>query len=226
MILPLNNIQPNSPLFQASRGSSRGSRVADSGIWSPTKSMFSSDQTHYSNSIFSLEEQEDSEEDKHDPSDAQQLSAPRPSDVICEIAEEDEDDENQRGSRVYTEPIEEDIPEELDMEESESEDEFDSVSRPQSALKSPELTKPIESPAIGGEQDSDEDLLMNSDEDYEDERDDFFHKKKDKTLDLLKTKGITVFKKFLAGTTGEKHWLFWMDVERCKGIESDEELKR
>ena len=39
-------------------------------------------------------------------------------------------------------------------------------------------------------------------------------------------KGISAFKKFLVGSTGEKNWLFWMDIERAKFISDQTQLSK
>ena len=73
------------------------------------------------------------------------------------------------------------------------------------------------------ERDSDDDSLLNSDDDYEEGLDDFFHKKKDKVLSLYTLKGVKKFKEFLKGTLGEKNWNLWLDIERAKLIKDEEE---
>lgn len=74
-------------------------------------------------------------------------------------------------------------------------------------------------------EESDEDSLLNSDNDY-DERDDFFRKKKVKKYSLKNKKGVDSFKTFLEETTGKKNWHFWMDIDRAKLIENPHELKK
>ena len=74
-------------------------------------------------------------------------------------------------------------------------------------------------------QDSD-DSLLNSDEDYDEHRDQFFRNKKRHKVALVRRKGIESFKRFLMGTLGEKNWNFWMDVERANLIQKEEELQK
>ena len=64
---------------------------------------------------------------------------------------------------------------------------------------------------------SDEDSLLNSDDDYE-ERDSFFrrHKPEEQVHSLLNKKGIDMFVKFLKGTIGERNWHLWLDIDRGK----------
>lgn len=73
--------------------------------------------------------------------------------------------------------------------------------------------------------DSDDDSVLNSDDDY-DERDAFFRKKKIKEYSLKSKKGVDDFKQFLEGTTGQKNWHFWMDIDRAKLITDPQELKK
>ena len=64
---------------------------------------------------------------------------------------------------------------------------------------------------------SDEDSLLNSDDDYE-ERDSFFrrHKPEEQVHSLLNKRGIDMFVKFLKGTIGERNWHLWLDIDRGK----------
>lgn len=73
------------------------------------------------------------------------------------------------------------------------------------------------------QKDSDEDSLLNSDDDYDEERDQFFRQKL-RQYPLTRRKGIEKFKKFLVGTTGEKNWNFWIDVERAKLISNNKQM--
>lgn len=77
---------------------------------------------------------------------------------------------------------------------------------PVSHTKSFELTKATEA-------ESDEDSLLDSDDDYDDVRDKIF-KKKTRKYKLVNSKGIEKFKKFLRTTQGEKNWFFWLDIDR------------
>ncbi|XP_046585614.1 LOW QUALITY PROTEIN: regulator of G-protein signaling 22-like [Haliotis rubra] len=70
-------------------------------------------------------------------------------------------------------------------------------------------------------EESDVDSLLDSEEDYE-EQDTFFRKHKHRTYDLTKLKGVQQFKAFLEGTLGEKHWNFWVDIDRSRMIKSEE----
>ncbi|KAK6179499.1 hypothetical protein SNE40_011844 [Patella caerulea] len=63
------------------------------------------------------------------------------------------------------------------------------------------------------EEESDVDSLLDSEEDYE-ESDEFFRKHKIKTYDLSHRKGVQQFKTFLKGTSGEKYFKFWVDIDR------------
>ena len=74
------------------------------------------------------------------------------------------------------------------------------------------------------EPESDNDSVLNSDEDYEGERDSFFRKRKDKTYRLSRQRGIEEFKTFLCATMGERNWNLWLDIERAKLIKDEEEL--
>ena len=73
------------------------------------------------------------------------------------------------------------------------------------------------------DEESDVDSLLDSEEDYE-ERDTFFRKHKYKTYDLSKKKGIDQFKKFLRGTKGELYWKMWIDIDRSRLINKDEDI--
>ena len=74
-----------------------------------------------------------------------------------------------------------------------------------------------------GKDDSDEDSLLNSDEDYEEGRDEFFHKKEHKLFTLTTRKGLRKFRAFLKGTLGVKNWNLWLDIERAKSIKDPTE---
>ena len=75
------------------------------------------------------------------------------------------------------------------------------------------------------DKDSDEDSLLNSDDDYDNERDTFFRKNKPiKKLSLKKKRGVHAFSKFLEGTTGEKNWCLWLDIEKVKKITDKETI--
>ena len=37
---------------------------------------------------------------------------------------------------------------------------------------------------------------------------------------------MIAFKKFLLGSTGEKNWLLWMDIERAKLLDNKDDLLR
>ena len=77
------------------------------------------------------------------------------------------------------------------------------------------------------ERDSDEDSLLNSDEDYDEDRDAFFRKPRpsQNLADLSTHKGITHFKEFLKGTLGEKTWNLWLDIEKARTT-SPQDLSR
>lgn len=75
------------------------------------------------------------------------------------------------------------------------------------------------------EEESDADSLLDSDEDFE-ERDIHFRRKKDKWHSLTSLKGIMAFKKFLEGTHGEKYWELWVDIDKGRLINTEEEKKR
>nr|XP_006824173.1 PREDICTED: uncharacterized protein LOC102801108 [Saccoglossus kowalevskii] len=62
--------------------------------------------------------------------------------------------------------------------------------------------------------DQEEDSLFGSD--VEDETDPYFSKQK--TYNLCNRKGIDAFRKFLDGTSGEKNWNFWLDVDKARSI--------
>uniref|UniRef100_A0A2C9JRT5 RGS domain-containing protein n=2 Tax=Biomphalaria glabrata TaxID=6526 RepID=A0A2C9JRT5_BIOGL len=82
--------------------------------------------------------------------------------------------------------------------------------------------KPMPKPA---EEESDADSLLDSDEDFE-ERDIHFRRKKDKWHSLTSLKGIMAFKKFLEGTHGEKYWELWIDIDKGRLINTEEEKQR
>ncbi len=94
-------------------------------------------------------------------------------------------------------------------------------------LPPPKLTLDVEkedvTQHINNDRDSDDDSLLNSDEDYEQGRDEFFRKKKKKIYALTNKKGLEQFKQFLVGTLGERNWNFWLDVERTKLLKDKEE---
>ena len=46
------------------------------------------------------------------------------------------------------------------------------------------------------------------------------------TYTLSNLKGMIAFKKFLLGSTGEKNWLLWMDIERAKLLDNKDDLLR
>ena len=213
--------------------------------------MFSSvnyDKIPYTSSVISFEEEQDPQDEPEDEEDEEEVlrkedvkisshsGPPRPSDLICKTISDDKTAKPQR-KVVYTQPVPPPIEEE-DSDASEGGGEptvtkQDSQAASDSAKSDkkkedevPELTKTLDRPAVCGDQDSDEDILLNSDDDYEGDRDDFFRtKKKQKALSLEKMKGVSTFKNFLAGTSGEKNWLFWMDIERARGIQDEAELK-
>ena len=73
----------------------------------------------------------------------------------------------------------------------------------------------------------DDDSLLDSDDDYDSDRDGFFRRHKEpRSYSMDHWKGIAGFKKFLQGTTGEKHWHLWQDIERGGTITSHEDLTR
>ncbi|KAH9499861.1 hypothetical protein Btru_076784, partial [Bulinus truncatus] len=82
--------------------------------------------------------------------------------------------------------------------------------------------KPMPKPA---EEESDADSLLDSDEDFE-ERDIHFRRKKDKWHSLTSLKGIMAFKNFLEGTHGEKYWELWIDIDKGRLINTEEEKQR
>ena len=61
--------------------------------------------------------------------------------------------------------------------------------------------------------DSDEDSMLDSDGEYDEDRDKIF-KKRRKRFKLINKKGMDKFKRFLRSTRGEKNWYFWLDVDR------------
>ncbi|BFY99466.1 hypothetical protein BsWGS_02506 [Bradybaena similaris] len=75
------------------------------------------------------------------------------------------------------------------------------------------------------EEDSEEESLLDSDEDFE-ERDQYFRRRKDKWHSLTSLKGIQAFKKFLVGTQGEKYWELWIDIDKGRLIRSEEEKQK
>ncbi|GFN79075.1 regulator of G-protein signaling 22 [Plakobranchus ocellatus] len=75
------------------------------------------------------------------------------------------------------------------------------------------------------EDESDADSLLDSDEDFE-ERDNHFRRNKNKWHRLNSWKGISAFKKFLSGTSGEKYWHLWIDIDKGKLIHSEEDKQR
>ncbi len=93
-------------------------------------------------------------------------------------------------------------------------------------VKSPKDEKPLI--ALGkDDKESDADSVLNSDDDYDEDRDVFFRKnKKNQKFALTNRKGLEQFCRFLGGTVGEKQWNLWLDVERAKTIESSRELAR
>ena len=81
-------------------------------------------------------------------------------------------------------------------------------------LKKEEFKKKIE---------SEDDSLLDSDEDYDKDRDGFFRKNKKKYY-LINKKGIEEFRTFLQGTLGEKNWNLWLDIDRAKLLVDDADL--
>ncbi|XP_077991279.1 regulator of G-protein signaling 22-like [Glandiceps talaboti] len=73
-------------------------------------------------------------------------------------------------------------------------------------------------------QDQEEDSLFGSD--MEDDIDPYFSSNKHKTYLLENKKGLEVFKKFLSGTTGEKNWYFWLDVDRARQIDDEDSMQQ
>ena len=82
--------------------------------------------------------------------------------------------------------------------------------------------KPMKPPA---EEESDADSLLDSDEDFE-ERDSHFRRNKNKWHSLSSWKGIQAFREFLAGTSGEKYWNLWIDIDKGRLIHSEEDKQR
>lgn len=76
-----------------------------------------------------------------------------------------------------------------------------------------------------------EKLACDSDDDvddisyFDDEKTELSRERK-KKLRLKRRSGILEFQKFLQGTSGEKVWNLWMDIERGKKIADKDELKR
>lgn len=76
-----------------------------------------------------------------------------------------------------------------------------------------------------------EKLAYDSDDDgddisyFDDEKTELSRERK-KKLRLKRRSGILEFQKFLRGTSGEKVWNLWMDIERGKKIADKDELKR
>ena len=82
--------------------------------------------------------------------------------------------------------------------------------------KAEEEVERAETPRVKIKDDeSDVDSLLDSDEDYE-ESDLIFRKHKNRKYDLSTRKGIYQFKRFLKGTHGERHWNFWIDIDRMR----------
>ena len=97
-----------------------------------------------------------------------------------------------------------------------------------SKFKEPEVSEvEIQREKLKEMMESDEDSLLDSDDDYDPERDKFFRKSaKKKKFYLVKKKGVEEFKKFLVGTLGEKNWNFWLDIERAKFIKDQTDLQK
>ena len=83
-------------------------------------------------------------------------------------------------------------------------------------LKKEELKKKIE---------YQDDSLLDSDEDYDKDRDDFFRKNKKKFF-LINKSGVEEFQRFLEGTLGEKNWNLWVDIDRAKLLVEDTDLQK
>ena len=97
-------------------------------------------------------------------------------------------------------------------------------------IKEKSENKPIEkfttlTPAIPETVQSDDDeALLNSDDDYEGQRDSFFLKNRKKTESLLKKTGMDKFKEFLVGTKGEINWNLWIDIDCARLIKDASKL--
>lgn len=78
----------------------------------------------------------------------------------------------------------------------------------------------------------DDESLVNSEEDYDSERDvKLFsqHKRRNRCIVggvLSRLSGVQALKKFLSGTPGEKYWCLWLDIERAKLAHNTSELHR
>ena len=100
----------------------------------------------------------------------------------------------------------------------------------ETVIKEKSENKPIEkfttlTPAIPETVQSDDDeALLNSDDDYEGQRDSFFLKNKKKTESLLKKTGMDKFKEFLVGTKGEINWNLWIDIDCARLIKDASKL--
>lgn len=71
-----------------------------------------------------------------------------------------------------------------------------------------------------------EDSMLDSDEDSDDRDRIFKSKKEPRTYKLTNKRGVEKFKQFLVGSSGEKNWWMWLDIERATLITSSEELNR
>ena len=69
----------------------------------------------------------------------------------------------------------------------------------------------------------DEDSLLDSDEEYDEERDQMFRKKK-KKYKLSNKRGLDAFKSFLGETEGKKNWFLWVDVDRVRLLTNQEDI--
>lgn len=72
----------------------------------------------------------------------------------------------------------------------------------------------------------DEDSLLDSEQDYDKERDDFFRKYSGKKFFLITKKGVDEFTNFLKGTVGEKNWNLWLDIDRAKLLTGEDDEHR
>ncbi|XP_074640881.1 regulator of G-protein signaling 22-like [Tubulanus polymorphus] len=75
----------------------------------------------------------------------------------------------------------------------------------------------------GKKADSDEDSLLDSEEDFEEDQDLFFRRHKVKHYELTNRKGIQQFVKFLKGKLGDRCWNFWIDIDKARFMSTEEE---
>ena len=82
---------------------------------------------------------------------------------------------------------------------------------------------PVREPVSDSDDDDD---MLDSDNDLDPERDRLFCRRPTAPSNLSTLAGVQTFQKFLRGTSGERNWKLWMDIERAKLFRDPAQLHR